>query len=91
MHARAPDPEAFLYLQKSRVHYYRFNKQDNAIARELATKATKISPDYPDAWEWRGYTEQQGVAPWLFRSGGEELANVAPSLTACTCCVAVAI
>ena len=55
MHARAPDPEAFLYVQKSRVHYYRFNKQDNAIARELATKATEISPEYPDAWEWLGW------------------------------------
>ena len=55
MHARAPDPEAFLYLQKSRVHYYRQNKQDNAIARELATKATEISPEYPDAWEWMGW------------------------------------
>ena len=31
-----------------------------------------LLPDpYPDAWEWRGYTEQQGVAPWLF--GGAEI------------------
>jgi adenylate cyclase len=42
-------------MQKSRFHYYRFNKEDNAIARELATKAAEISPDYPDAWEWMGW------------------------------------
>lgn len=55
MHARAPKPEAFVYLQRSRAHYYRFNKQDNAIARELAMKAIEISPEYPDAWEWMGW------------------------------------
>ena len=31
-----------------------------------------LLPDpYPPEWEWRGYTEQQGVAPWLF--GGAEI------------------
>jgi adenylate cyclase len=55
MHSRAPNIEAFLYLQKSRVHYYKFNREDNAIARNLAMKAVEISPDYPDAWEWLGW------------------------------------
>jgi adenylate cyclase len=55
MHLRAPKPEAFVYLQKSRAHYYRFNSKDNAIARELAMKAVEISPEYPDAWEWLGW------------------------------------
>jgi adenylate cyclase len=55
MHSRAPKPEAFVYLQKSRAHYYRFNSKDNAIARELAMKAVEISPEYPDAWEWLGW------------------------------------
>ena len=55
MHSRAPKLEAFLYLQKSRIHYYRFNKEDNAIARDLAMKAVEISPGYPDAWEWLGW------------------------------------
>ncbi len=55
MHSRAPKLEAFLYLQKSRIHYYRFNKEDNAIARDLAMKAVEISPEYPDAWEWLGW------------------------------------
>ncbi len=55
MHGRAPELEAFVYVQKSRIHYWRFNKQDNAIARELARKATEISPEYPDAWEWMGW------------------------------------
>lgn len=55
MHSRAPKLEAFVYLQKSRVHYYRFNREDNAIARELAMKAVEISPEYPDAWEWIGW------------------------------------
>jgi adenylate cyclase len=55
MHSRAPKLEAFLYLQKSRIHYYRFNKEDNAIARDFALKAVEISPEYPDAWEWLGW------------------------------------
>jgi adenylate cyclase len=55
MHLRAPKLEAFLYLQKSRVHYYRFNREDNAIARDLAMKAVETSPEYPDAWEWLGW------------------------------------
>ena len=56
IHARAPRPEAFEQLQKSRLHYYRFNKEDNAISRDWAKKAAEISPDYPDAWEWMGWT-----------------------------------
>jgi tetratricopeptide (TPR) repeat protein len=44
-----------LYLQQSRVHYYRFNREENAIARDLAMKAVKTSPEYPDAWEWLGW------------------------------------
>jgi adenylate cyclase len=55
MHSRAPNLEAFLYLQQSRVHYYRFNREDNAIARDLAMKAVETSPEYPDAWEWLGW------------------------------------
>ena len=31
-----------------------------------------LLPDpYPEAWAWRGYTEQNGLAPWLF--GGCEI------------------
>jgi adenylate cyclase len=55
IHSRAPSSEVFVYMQKSRAHYYRFNKEDNAIAREMAKKAAEISPDYPDAWEWMGW------------------------------------
>ena len=55
MHSRAPKLEAFVYLQKSRAHYYRFNREENAIARELAMKAINVSPEYPDAWEWLGW------------------------------------
>jgi TolB-like protein len=52
LHARAPSPEAFELMQKSRLHYYRFNKEDNAIALELSKKAAEISPEYADAWVW---------------------------------------
>jgi adenylate cyclase len=51
MHAGAPSPEAFELLLKSRFHHYRMNKEDNAIARELSSRVTEMSPDYPDAWE----------------------------------------
>jgi adenylate cyclase len=56
VHARATEPEAFELLQKSRLHFHRFNREDNAIARELAMKAAEISPDYPDAWAWIGWS-----------------------------------
>jgi adenylate cyclase len=55
LHARAVKPKAFEYMQKSRLHYNRFTKEDNAIARELAAKAAEISPDYPDAWAWMAW------------------------------------
>ena len=55
LHARAPKPEAFEYMQKSRLHYNRFTKVDSAIAREMAAKAAEISPDYPDAWAWMAW------------------------------------
>ena len=55
LHARAGSPEAFEYLQKSRVHYYRYNKEDNAIARQLAARAAKISPDNPVLWTWMAW------------------------------------
>ena len=51
MHARAPSPDAFELLLKSRYHHYRMNKEDNAIAVELITRVTKMAPDYADAWE----------------------------------------
>lgn len=52
IHARAVKPEVFELMLKSRQHFNRFNKEDNAIARELATKATEIAPDFADAWQW---------------------------------------
>jgi adenylate cyclase len=55
LHARAASPEAFEYMQKSRSHYNRFTKEDNAIARELAAKVVEISPEYPDPWAWMGF------------------------------------
>ena len=55
LHARSASPEAFEYMQKSRAHFNRYTKEDNAIARRLATKATEISPDYPEAWTWIGW------------------------------------
>jgi adenylate cyclase len=59
IHSRAPNPEIFEYMQKSRFHYYRLTKEDNAIARELTTKAAKIAPDYPDAWAAMGWQHLQ--------------------------------
>ena len=55
LHARSASPEAFEYMQKSRAHFNRYTKEDNAIARRLATKAAEISPDYPEAWTWIGW------------------------------------
>ena len=55
LHTRAGSPEAFEYLQKSRVHYYRYNKEDNAIARQLAARAARISPDNPVLWTWMAW------------------------------------
>jgi TolB-like protein len=55
IHTRAVKPDIFELMLKSRHHFNRFSKEDNAIARELATKATKISPDFADAWQWIGW------------------------------------
>lgn len=54
---RAGSPEAFEYFQKSRVYFQRFNKEDNAISRQLMTKAIELSPDNPTMLAWLAWND----------------------------------
>lgn len=55
VHTRSPSSEAFELFLKSRFHHYRMNREDNAIARDLASRLAEMSPDYADAWEMLGW------------------------------------
>ena len=64
MHARAGSPEAFEYLMKSRVHFFRATKEDNAIARQLVAKAAEISPDNPEIWGYMAWHDIRDYRFW---------------------------
>jgi tetratricopeptide (TPR) repeat protein len=52
--------EAYLKLSKGRYHYYRYNKNDNGIARRLDSEAIALDPNYARAYvllAWTYYRE----------------------------------
>jgi TolB-like protein/Tfp pilus assembly protein PilF len=57
LQTRTGSAEAFTYFQKGRFHFQRFNKEDNAIARQLLTKAAELSPDDPTFWVQAAWTD----------------------------------
>ena len=64
MHSRAGSPEAFEYLMRSRVHFLRTTKEDNAIARQLVAKAAEISPDNPEIWGYMAWHDIRDYRWW---------------------------
>ena len=54
---RSGSPKGFEYFQKSRVHFQRFNKEDNAISRQLMTKALELSPENPTMLAWLAWND----------------------------------
>jgi adenylate cyclase len=64
MRARTSSPEAFEYLMKSRVHWLRVNKDDNAIGRQLVAKAAEISPDSPEIWLYMAWHHFREYRHW---------------------------
>jgi TolB-like protein/Tfp pilus assembly protein PilF len=44
------NPEAYLKFIKALYYYYRLNKKDNAISRELCKEAIALDPNYADAY-----------------------------------------
>jgi adenylate cyclase len=44
--------EAWSYVNKAFNLFFKFNKQDNAKARELIEEALRLDPGYSEAWAW---------------------------------------
>jgi len=50
LQGRIASAQAFEYFLKGRDHYQRYNKEDNAIGRQLVLKAVELEPDNTAIW-----------------------------------------
>jgi len=55
--------EAWDYLVRAGDFFQRFNREDNARARQLIERALKLDPDYPTAWTFLAWTHE--IDAWL--------------------------
>jgi TolB-like protein/Tfp pilus assembly protein PilF len=53
--------EAYLKLLQGREHFYRMNKEDNALARRIYDEAIALDPEYPEAYSMLGWTHYMDV------------------------------
>ena len=55
--------EAYLKLLQGREHLYRFNKENNAMARDMFQEAIALDPEYPKPYAFLGTTHIVDI--WL--------------------------
>jgi adenylate cyclase len=55
--------EAYLKLLQGREHHYRFNKENNALARDMFQEAITLDPEYPKPYAFLGTTHLLDI--WL--------------------------
>jgi len=55
--------EAWSYLVRAGDFFQRFNREDNARARELLERSVKLDPDYATAWTFLAWTHE--IDAWL--------------------------
>jgi adenylate cyclase len=55
--------EAWSYLVRAGDFFQRFNREDNARARELLERAVRLDPDYATAWTFLAWTHE--IDAWL--------------------------
>jgi TolB-like protein/Tfp pilus assembly protein PilF len=53
--------EAYLKLLQGGEHFYRMNKEDNALARRIYDEAIALDPEYPEAYSMLGWTHYMDV------------------------------
>jgi adenylate cyclase len=67
--------EAYLKEGKAAVHFRRFTKEDNNLAKQLAKEVIDLDPQYPDGYEILGYAHYiDGMFRWS-KSPKESLAR----------------
>jgi adenylate cyclase len=70
------NPEAYLKFIKGIYHYYRFNKEDNTIARELGEEAIALDPNYAAAFRLIGSTYHAEIWGFYSENYKESIAKV---------------
>ena len=65
--------EAYLKLLQGREHFYRMNKEDNALGRQLIEEAIALDPEYPEAYSMLGWTHLMDVWVKSSRSPRESI------------------
>jgi len=66
---------AYLKLLQGREHLYRFNKENNALARQLFQEAIALDPEYPNPYAFLGTTHLLDMWLGSSKSPRESLAK----------------
>jgi len=67
--------EAYLKLLQGREHHYRFNKENNALARDMFQEAIALDPEYPKPYAFLGTTHLLDIWLGSSKSPRESLAK----------------